>query len=144
MKNVRCNRKLHTHTHTHTHIHTHTHTCTHIHTHAHTCTHTHTHTHTCTHMHTHAHTCTHMHTCTHAHMHTCNDTIPDQPKMPNYVTASGSNSILDQLTHLRAQGIYQLCHYAQIQLFLFYQCLVLNQGTRIALHVRDVGDLGFV
>ena len=35
------------------------------------------------------------------------DTIPDQPKMPNFVTASGSNSILDQLTHLRAQGIYQ-------------------------------------
>ena len=35
------------------------------------------------------------------------DTIPDQPKMSNYVTASGSNSILDQLTHLRAQGIYQ-------------------------------------
>ena len=34
------------------------------------------------------------------------DTIPDQPKMPNYVTASGSNSILDQLTHMRAQGIY--------------------------------------
>ena len=34
------------------------------------------------------------------------DTIPDQPKMPNYFTASGSNSILDQLTHLRAQGIY--------------------------------------
>ena len=31
------------------------------------------------------------------------DTIPDQPKMPNYVTASGSNSILDQLTDLRAQ-----------------------------------------
>ena len=31
--------------------------------------------------------------------------IPDQPKMPNYVTASGSNSIVDQLTHLRAQGI---------------------------------------
>ena len=28
--------------------------------------------------------------------------IPDQPKMPNYITASGSNSILDQLTHLRA------------------------------------------
>ena len=34
------------------------------------------------------------------------DTIPDQPKMPNYLTASGSNSILDQLTHLRDQGIY--------------------------------------
>ena len=34
------------------------------------------------------------------------DTIPDQPKMTNYVTTSGSNSILDQLTHLRAQGIY--------------------------------------
>ena len=34
------------------------------------------------------------------------DTIPDQPKMLNYVTASGSNSILDQLTHLWAQGIY--------------------------------------
>ena len=33
--------------------------------------------------------------------------IPDQRKMPNYVTASGSNNILDQLTHLRAQGIYQ-------------------------------------
>ena len=33
--------------------------------------------------------------------------IPDEHKMPNYVTASGSNSILDQLTHLRAQGIYQ-------------------------------------
>ena len=34
------------------------------------------------------------------------DTIPDQPKMPNYVTASGNNTILDRLTHLRAQGIY--------------------------------------
>ena len=33
--------------------------------------------------------------------------IPDEPKMPNYVTASGSNSILDQFIHLRAQGIYQ-------------------------------------
>ena len=33
--------------------------------------------------------------------------IPDQPKIPNYVTASGSNSILDQLTHLRARGIYR-------------------------------------
>ena len=33
--------------------------------------------------------------------------IPDQPKVPNYVTASGSNSILDQLSHLRAQGIYR-------------------------------------
>ena len=33
--------------------------------------------------------------------------IPDEPKMPNYVTTSQSNSILDQLTHLRAQGIYQ-------------------------------------
>ena len=33
--------------------------------------------------------------------------IPDEPKMPNYVTASGRNSILDHLTHLRAQGIYQ-------------------------------------
>ena len=29
-----------------------------------------------------------------------------QSKMPNYVTASGSNGILDQLSHLRAQGIY--------------------------------------
>ena len=34
------------------------------------------------------------------------DTIPDQPIMSNHVTTSGSNSILDQLTHLRAQGIY--------------------------------------
>ena len=33
--------------------------------------------------------------------------IPDEPKMPNYVTASGSNGILHQLTHLMAQGIYQ-------------------------------------
>ena len=33
--------------------------------------------------------------------------IPDEPKMPNYVTASGSNRIIDQLTHLRAQGIYR-------------------------------------
>ena len=33
--------------------------------------------------------------------------IPDEPKMPHSVTASGSNSILDQLTHLRAQWIYQ-------------------------------------
>ena len=33
--------------------------------------------------------------------------IPDQPKMSNYVTAAGSNSILDQLSHLRAQGIYR-------------------------------------
>ena len=36
------------------------------------------------------------------------ETIPDQQKMPNYVTASGSNNILDQLTHLRAQGIYHI------------------------------------
>ena len=33
--------------------------------------------------------------------------ITDQPKMPNYFTSSGSNSILDQLIHLMAQGIYQ-------------------------------------
>ena len=33
------------------------------------------------------------------------DTIPDQPKIPNYLTPSGSNSILDQLAHQRAQGI---------------------------------------
>ena len=33
--------------------------------------------------------------------------IPDEPKMPNYITAAGSNSILDQLSHARAQGIYQ-------------------------------------
>ena len=33
--------------------------------------------------------------------------IPDEPKMRNYVTASGRNSNLDHLTHLRAQGIYQ-------------------------------------
>ena len=33
--------------------------------------------------------------------------IPDEPKLPNYVTASGSSSILDHLTHLRAQGIYR-------------------------------------
>ena len=33
--------------------------------------------------------------------------IPAGPKMPNYVTASRSNSILGQLTHLGAQGIYR-------------------------------------
>ena len=33
--------------------------------------------------------------------------IPDEPKLPNYVTSSGSNRILDQLTDLRAQGIYR-------------------------------------
>ena len=33
--------------------------------------------------------------------------IPDEPKMPNYVTTSGSNCILDRLTHQRAQGIYR-------------------------------------
>ena len=33
--------------------------------------------------------------------------ILDEPKMPNYVTAAGSNSILDLLTHHRAQGIYE-------------------------------------
>ena len=33
--------------------------------------------------------------------------IPDEPKILTYVTASGSNSILDQLIHLRAQGIYR-------------------------------------
>ena len=35
------------------------------------------------------------------------EVITDEPKMPNYVTASGSNSILNQLTHLRAQGTYR-------------------------------------
>ena len=34
--------------------------------------------------------------------------IPDQAKIPNSVTAAGSNSILDKLTHLRAQGIYKV------------------------------------
>ena len=33
--------------------------------------------------------------------------IPDEPKLPNYVTASGSYIILDQLIHLRPQGIYR-------------------------------------
>ena len=31
----------------------------------------------------------------------------DEPTMPNYVIASGSNCIRDQLTHLRVQGIYR-------------------------------------
>ena len=34
--------------------------------------------------------------------------IPDEPKLPNYVTASGSNSILDQLTHLRAKELTEV------------------------------------
>ena len=33
--------------------------------------------------------------------------IPVEPKMSNNVTAAQSKSILDQLTHLRAQEIYQ-------------------------------------
>ena len=33
--------------------------------------------------------------------------IPDEPKMPNNITASGSNIIPDQLTYLRAQRIYR-------------------------------------
>ena len=33
--------------------------------------------------------------------------IPDELKMLNYVTASGSNCILDQLTLLKVHGIYQ-------------------------------------
>ena len=33
--------------------------------------------------------------------------IPDELKMSKYVTAARSNSILDQQSHLRAQGIYQ-------------------------------------
>ena len=33
--------------------------------------------------------------------------IPVEQKMPNCVTASGSNWILNQLTHLMAQGIYR-------------------------------------
>ena len=32
--------------------------------------------------------------------------IRDEAKMPNYVTAARSNSILDQLSHLSAQEIY--------------------------------------
>ena len=32
---------------------------------------------------------------------------PDEPKMPNFVTAARNNSILDQITDLRAQLIYQ-------------------------------------
>ena len=34
--------------------------------------------------------------------------IRDESKMLNYAIASGSNSILDQLTQLRAQGIYKV------------------------------------
>ena len=30
--------------------------------------------------------------------------FPDEPKMPNYVTAAGSNSILGQLSHLGLKG----------------------------------------
>ena len=33
--------------------------------------------------------------------------IPDEPKMPNYVTTARSNSILDQQYHPRAQGNYE-------------------------------------
>ena len=47
--------------------------------------------------------------------------IPDQPKMTNYVTASGSNSFLDQLTHLRAQGI---CQSGAVLAACFVCCLV--------------------
>ena len=32
--------------------------------------------------------------------------IPDYPRMPNYATAVRTNSILDQISHRRAQGIY--------------------------------------
>ena len=32
--------------------------------------------------------------------------IPDEIKILNYVTAERSNSILDQLSHRRAQGIH--------------------------------------
>ena len=34
--------------------------------------------------------------------------IPDEPKMPNYVTEARSNSILDQLSHLRASILCKL------------------------------------
>ena len=33
--------------------------------------------------------------------------IPYPPKMPYYVTVARTNSILDQLSHIRAQGFYQ-------------------------------------
>ena len=36
--------------------------------------------------------------------------IPDEPKIPNYVTTARSNSFLDQLSHFRAQGIYKSGH----------------------------------
>ena len=32
--------------------------------------------------------------------------IPNEPKMPNYVTEAKRNSILNQLSYRRAQGIY--------------------------------------
>ena len=32
--------------------------------------------------------------------------IHDEPKMPNYIVKSRSNSILDQLSHRRAERIY--------------------------------------
>ena len=33
--------------------------------------------------------------------------VPDEPKMTNYDPAARSNSMIDQPSHLRAQGIYQ-------------------------------------
>ena len=82
-------------------------------------------------------------------------TIPDQPKMLNYVTASGSNSILDQLTHLRAQRIYHsggvpYCHGAVLaaskilqvskyQVGLTWVPGGLHMDTRLATHGHQIG-----
>ena len=72
------------------------------------------------------------------------DTIPDQPKMPNHVTASGSNSILDQLTHLRAQGIYHNSGVLDSAIWSSLSCFEATPSIQVSKYVKGMYSTYFI
>ena len=48
--------------------------------------------------------------------------VLDVPRMPNYFTATRSNSVLDQLAHRRAQGINNSSEVPDLAVEQAYNC----------------------
>ena len=70
--------------------------------------------------------------------------ILDEPKMPNYVTAARRNSILDQQSHLRAQGICQgLSHWAGLDASKPPQVSKYRYLTILCYYIRSFDEKGW-
>ena len=58
--------------------------------------------------------------------------------MPNYVIASGSNCILDQLTHLRAQGIYRSGGVPASAMEQSYSCFETTPSIQVSIMGNEI------